>query len=74
VPGYLQGISKCSERWGASWGSRRTFQTQGQVAREEYCRVRVAVEREGDAQVFSCVSCWHSYYSLKLLRKQKGCL
>lgn len=44
------------------------------VPGEEWCRVRVAVEREGDAQVFSHASCWHSYYLLKLLRKQRGCL
>lgn len=39
------------------------------VAVEEWYRVRVAVEREGDAWVFSHASCWDSSYSLKLLRK-----
>ena len=41
-----------------------------QVAGEEWYRVRVAAEREGDAQVFSHASCCHSYYLLKLLGKQ----
>ena len=39
------------------------------VAGEDWYRVRVAVEREGNAQVFSHASCWHNYYLLKLLRK-----